>query len=134
MDKISSIYRKENICDINGSYYTIIYAMTNSLVDEKIAIGLMVFNNEKRITRLSNSKTDIVKNILNKNSFELFIDSLKSFLNYDKNITNDYINYLHNYNLNLFHFGHAIKIGTELKFLDMDKLMDKLYKKFVSNI
>ncbi|MBC7588530.1 MAG: hypothetical protein H7178_09230 [Chitinophagaceae bacterium] len=117
-------------------------------IQEKISIGLYLFDDKKVLFHYSKNKLEIIKELFNKSVYAVLKDSLKnifssidstynsdhsslSFLNsVNKPFNNKaFINYLSSYNNNLVVFSNPIKIDLPLT----NEVFQSLYKKYIDD-
>ena len=59
-------------------HYTIVFITPNPAIQEKIAVGLLLFNKNEVYYKFSPLKLQLLKNILGKDVFKLVQDGLKT--------------------------------------------------------
>lgn len=124
-----------------NSYYSILKFVNNSLSGEYIAIGLILVSNKNVFYKLSNNKISIA-NKLNPNSIKLLkfsLDNLNSYINddikyhnhelieFDKNISVDFLNRLSVYNSGILQFSKPSMLKMEVN----KSSFEMLFKDFI---
>jgi hypothetical protein len=130
-------------------HYTIVFITPNPAIQEKIAVGLLLFNRNEVYYKFSPVKLQLVKNILGKDVFKLVQDGLKSlsakvagennnyhlangfrlFKHQDIAIdfTAEYINYLSRYKNNVISYTEPLAIAIE----PSEEILIKLFNTFI---
>ena len=130
--------------------YCILFALIRPEIQEKISIGLLLFNNEEVYFSYSKNKLNAAKNLLTKSSFKLVKDileniedkieddnndlnksSLKIFKNkaFDNTFSLSYITYLSRYSNNAICFSEPKEININLD----NQSFKGLFKKYIDN-
>jgi len=133
-------------------HHTIVFITPNPAIQEKIAIGLLLFNKNEVYYKFSAIKLQLVKNILGKDAFKLVQDGLKNlsvkvsdqnnnyhlangfrlFKKQDMSIdfTAEYINYLSMYKNNIISYSTPASIDVD----PSEEILIKLFNKFIGEI
>lgn len=130
--------------------YCILSALIRPEIQEKISIGLLLFNNEEVYFSYSKNKLNAAKNLLTKSSYKLVKDileniedkieddnndlnksSLKIFKNkaFDNTFSLSYITYLSRYSNNAICFSEPKEININLD----NQSFKGLFKKYIDN-
>lgn len=132
-----------------NNYYSILFAVTNPTIDEKIGVALLFTNGEDVLFDYSKKKLKIIKKLLPKPAFKLLKSNLlsikKHFTKHDSEIVAEpnvvyqakklklqysYLQYLSRYCNNLLTFREPTSIELELTEENFKWLYeDKVYKK-----
>jgi len=109
------------------NYISILYYNHNNQFD-KIAVGLLFFNNEKQIIKIKKDKLDFVKR-LNKIGYNLFESTIYSFESYynDIKINYDIVERQSRYNNGMFQLTKPSFISLELN----DENFNRYFEKFI---
>lgn len=127
------------------SFYTILYAILNPVIQEQISIGLMLIGNEKVRFNYSGEKLRHIKKFYPVPAYQLLKDSLRNIQNTvdqtdkkendtlnlkveglkDRIFTQEYIDYLSRYNKNLLSFSKPKQIDIEASEYHFNQLFEK---------
>jgi len=118
---------------INKTYYSIIYINTNFLSSEKIAIGLIMFNNDNLIYKFSDFKIKISKMLFSKLSKMALKDIIRWTIFYLN--TKPLFNIYETIREKSIHIGHILwyKQPTKIDFKCKEDVFDRLYEKWINN-
>lgn len=126
------------------NFFSIIYLPLNSNLQEKISIGLIMFNDEKNLFKISNQKLHVIKNLIApnkysslKNYFSNIVNELnpkideyelniKDNVSSNKWITASYFHYLNKYSNNLVIYSKPKNIDTDINEDTFKWLFNKL--------
>ncbi|MEM6720793.1 MAG: hypothetical protein AAF611_15795 [Bacteroidota bacterium] len=125
------------------TFFSIMYLTLNASLDEKISIGIFMFNNEDVKFKFSDTKLGVIKNLIpnqNHHFIKSYFKSLNNHLYKDpedkilfginKKISLDwvneqYLNYLHRYSNNIISFSKPKKVDISFNKSNFDKLYEK---------
>lgn len=132
-------------------HYTIVFITPNPAIQEKIAVGLLLFNKNEVYYKFSSARLQAVKNILGKDVYKLVLDGLKGlsskvaaqnnnyhlangfrlFKQQDVTIdfTAEYINYLSRYKNNAISYSEPATIAVE----PSEEVLAKLFDTFIKD-
>ncbi|WP_116790168.1 hypothetical protein [Flavobacterium psychrotrophum] len=125
------------------TFFSIVYIPLNAALDEKVSIGLIMFDNENNQFRVSESKLQAIKSLIPVQNYTILKTYFKS-LHKDINealeegsikfdITNkktawvqeSYMSYLHRYNNNLVSFSEVKSIDIPLNQENFKRIFEK---------
>lgn len=131
--------------------YTIVFITPNPAIQEKIAVGLLLFNQDEVYYKFSSARLQAVKNILGKDGYKLVQDCLRGlsvkvaaqndnyhlangyrlFKKQDVSVdfTAEYINYLSRYKNNIISYAEPVGIDVE----PSQEILSKLFTTFIGN-
>jgi len=126
------------------TFFSIIYIPLNAALDEKVSIGLIMFDNENDLFKISETKLHAIKNLIPSQNFSVlktYFKSLEKEINYDINIgiltsneekktkwiKESYITYLHRYANNLVSFSEVKSIDIPLN----DNTFRRIFEKYI---
>ena len=128
-----------------STYYSILFAPIRPNLSEQLSIGLMLKGEQGSFFALSSNKLSVVKNLLPEPAFKLLKTSLKNITEefdahnnssdtlfadnnvFEKLFSEQYLNYMSDYNNNLITFTPA----TSIKLPNSKETFEALFKKFV---
>lgn len=134
------------------TFFSIIYIPLNAALDEKVSIGLIMFDNENDLFRISELKLNALKNLIpaqNFNILKTYFKSLDKEINKDLeegtiklDITNhktewikeSYMAYLNRYANNLVSFSEVKSIELSLTAVNFKKLFEKYIFRFEEHV
>lgn len=124
--------------------FSILYVPISAALDEKVSIGLMMFNGEQHFFKYSASKLSAIKGLLANESntiLKTYLRTLEKEINNDADnvealfslgnkpktnwVNSSYISYLSKYSNNLIQFSEAKQIDIELNTSNFRKLFEK---------
>jgi len=133
-----------------ATYYSILSVLIRPEIQEKISVGLLLFDKKKIFFNYSKNKLHAAKSLLQEDAYKLLKDSIRNIENKainendllgsrnskqlvfnDEMLLNsfspDYISYLSRYNNNILSFTTPKKIDLSAE----DKIFKKLFSKFI---
>lgn len=129
-----------------ATHYSIVFITPNAAIQERIAVGLLLFSNSEYFFRYSHERLALTKHLLGKDQYKLISESLKSLdqklvkqMEEESKITNalllpqakidftvQYIGYLSNYKNNLITYSTPLPIAVEPTKDNFDRLFQRL--------
>lgn len=134
------------------TFLSIIYIPLNPTLDEKVSIGLIMFNNDKAFFKISETKLHAIKNLLpaqNYNILKIYFKSLEKEINQEIKdnifkldiankktewIKESYMTYLHRYANNLVSFSEVKQIEISLNEQNFKNIFEKYIFQYVEHI
>ena len=132
-----------------NTYYSVIFASINSIISERLSIGLVMVSDNRVWFRYSTKKLSLMKQFFSDEAFQLLKTSLKNIENTANSVSLDktsgvhelfsftsmnqhafsveYLHYLSRYSNSTITFNEPVKIDI----MADDKLFSHLYKEFV---
>jgi len=128
-----------------NTFYTILSVPIRPEIDEKLSVGLLIVSGNELFYNVSETKLNIVKKLVNANSYKIIQDSLKHIsksikheapidskkqlmiINKSDKFNSSYIDYLSRYNNNLLSLSSPKPIEVKAS----KDLFNKLFLKFV---
>lgn len=128
--------------------YSILYITLNAALNEKISIGMVMFNSQEHFYNFSNEKLSVIRNLMDSERFNLikkYLLSIEKDLNIDNTINNklfsnrdlknnwiseSYISYLSKYSNNIVQFSQPKSIDVKFNRDNFVKLFEKYIHKF----
>lgn len=125
------------------TFFSIIYIPLNAALDEKVSIGLIMFDNENDIFKISENKLQALKTLIpaqNYNILKIYFKSLEKEINKDIEegifkfdssdkktewIKESYMGYLHRYANNLVSFSEVKSIEIPVNNENFKRLFEK---------
>jgi len=125
------------------TFFSIINIPLNAALDEKVSVGLIMFDNENAFFRMSEPKLHVIKNLIpaqNYNILKIYFKSLEKEINNDFKegsfkfdsadkktewVKESYMSYLHRYTNNLVSFSEVRQIEIPLNEENFKKIFEK---------
>lgn len=128
------------------TYFSIISTPLNTVLNEKIGVGLVMYNSEISRIKFSYNKLSNLKGLISGNKYtfiKLYLKNIEHNLNESSDlklfnekvnnykwINNSYVNYLHRYTNNSLIFSEPQKITIELSDINFKKIFEKYIFEF----
>jgi len=131
------------------TFYSVIFASINSIISERLSIGLVMVGNNQVWFRYSGKKLSLMKQFFSDETFQLLKSSLRNIESTANSVSRDkttedeelfsftsknqhafsveYLRYLSHYSNSTLTFNEPVKIDVEAS----DELFSHLYNEFV---